>query len=134
MVTLFIVLLVLVCILLIAVVLLQASKGGGISSTFGGSNVTAVFGSRRTSDFLSKATIVLASVFLVASLMLNIYISKSDGLEESVIQRSAGSQTLPPPNVPLETPGQQPPGQQPPAGDQQNQTTPNTEQTPTTTP
>lgn len=128
MVTLFIVLLVLVCILLIAVVLLQASKGGGISSTFGGSNVTAVFGSRRTSDFLSKATIVLASVFLVASLMLNIYISKSDGLEESVIQRSAGSQTLPPPNVPLETPGQQPPGQQPPG-----QQPPGDQQTPTTT-
>jgi preprotein translocase subunit SecG len=124
MVTLFIVLLVLVCILLIAIVLLQASKGGGISSTFGGSNVTAVFGSRRTSDFLSKATIVLASVFLVASLLLNIYISKSDGLEESVIQRNAGTQTLPPPNVPMETPGQQPPGgQQPPAGDQQNQQT-----------
>jgi preprotein translocase subunit SecG len=131
MITIFIVLLVLICILLIAVVLLQASKGGGISSTFGGSNVTAVFGSRRTSDFLSKATIVLASIFLVASLLLNIYISKSDGIEESVIQRNAGTQTLPPPNVPMETPGQQPGGQQPPAGDQQNQqTTPNTQQTP----
>lgn len=122
MITLFIIILVLVCILLMAVVLLQAAKGGGISSTFGGSNVTAVFGTRRTSDFLSKATIVLASIFLLSSLLLNLYISKTDGVEESIIQQNAGTQQLPPPTIPTEIPGNTPP-----TGDPNQQTTPGSE-------
>ncbi|WP_302996806.1 preprotein translocase subunit SecG, partial [uncultured Muribaculum sp.] len=41
-------------ILMIGVVLIQKSKGGGLSSQFGGAN--QVMGVRRTNDFIEKAT------------------------------------------------------------------------------
>ena len=112
----------LVCIFMSVAVLLQSSKGSGLVGPIAGTGVTTMFGARRTSDFLSKATIVMAVIFLAGSLLLNLYISKGgSSTGESIIQRNAGSQTLPPPSVPNQ---QQ---QQPPAGDQnqqQNQNTP----------
>ena len=48
-----IVLTVLVSILLIIVVLVQKSKGGGLSSSFAGSN--QIMGVRRTNDFIEEA-------------------------------------------------------------------------------
>ena len=59
---------ILVCIALILVVLMQSSKGEGLAgSAFGGgSGVSgAVFGGRGAASFLSKATTVLAVVFMV---------------------------------------------------------------------
>jgi protein translocase SecG subunit len=44
-----------VSILLMVAILMQSSKGGGLAGSFGGSNIGAVFGVRRTSDFLSDA-------------------------------------------------------------------------------
>lgn len=64
--TLFIVLTVLISILLIVVVLIQKSKGGGLSSTFAGSN--QIMGVRRTNDFIEKATWTLAGIILVLSI------------------------------------------------------------------
>lgn len=58
---------VLVCIALIIVVLLQSSKGEGLAgSAFGGGGLGgAVFGGRGAGSFLSKATTVLAIVFML---------------------------------------------------------------------
>lgn len=63
---------VVVCILLIIAVLLQASKGGGLSSAFGGmgSSATTILGGRGAATFLSKATSVLAALFMVVCLGL----------------------------------------------------------------
>lgn len=58
--TLIIILTVLVSILLIIVVLVQKSKGGGLSSSFAGSN--QIMGVRRTNDFIEKATWTLAGI------------------------------------------------------------------------
>ena len=114
MITILIIFLVLVCIFMSVAVLLQSSKGSGLVGPIAGTGVTTMFGARRTSDFLSKATIVLAVIFLAGSLLLNLYISKGgSGSSESIIQRNAGSQTLPPPNVPNQ--------QQMPVEEQQNQ-------------
>jgi preprotein translocase subunit SecG len=125
MITILIIFLMLVCIVMTIAVLLQSSKGSGLVGPIAGTGVTTMFGARRTSDFLSKATIIMAIVFLAGSLLLNLYISKgSKGGNESIIQKNAGSQTYPNPNVPP----QQQQQQQPPAGDQnpgnQNQNTP----------
>lgn len=46
-------------ILMIGVVLIQKSKGGGLSSQFGGAN--QVMGVRRTNDFIEKTTWWLAA-------------------------------------------------------------------------
>jgi len=59
----------LVCILLMIVVLMQSAKGEGLAGAFGGgggSGLTgAVFGGRGAASFLSRATTVLAIVFMI---------------------------------------------------------------------
>ena len=109
MVTFFIFILIVVCVLLMTVVLMQSSKGGGLSGLVGWSGVSTMFGARRTSDFLSKSTIVLAVIFLLASLLLNIYISKSGKDVESIIQKNSGTQQMPQ-RTPVTPPTQQSPG------------------------
>lgn len=65
--TLIIILTVLVAVLLIIVVLVQKSKGGGLSSTFAGSN--QIMGVRRTNDFIEKTTWTLAGIICVLSIL-----------------------------------------------------------------
>ncbi|MCD6588170.1 MAG: preprotein translocase subunit SecG [Candidatus Fermentibacteraceae bacterium] len=63
-----------ICVLLIAVVLLQKSKGDGLSGAFGGGGaLTASFGNRGAASLLSKATSVLAVLFMVASFLLALF-------------------------------------------------------------
>jgi len=63
-----------ICVLLIAVVLLQKSKGDGLSGAFGGGGaLTASFGNRGAASLLSRATTVLAVLFMVASFLLAIF-------------------------------------------------------------
>jgi preprotein translocase subunit SecG len=61
----FIVLTVIVAIMLIGIVLIQKSKGGGLSSQFGGGN--QVLGVRGTNSFLEKTTWTLAALIVVFS-------------------------------------------------------------------
>lgn len=63
----FIVLTLLVAILLICVVLIQKSKGGGLSSSFAGSN--QIMGVRRTNNFIEKVTWSLAGAIAVLSVL-----------------------------------------------------------------
>ena len=68
--TVLIVLEVIVCIALIGAVLLQAGKGGGMGSTFGG-NDGAFFGNGTDLDtVMAKATVVLGGAFAVITLAL----------------------------------------------------------------
>ena len=58
----------LVAVLLVVVVLMQSAKGEGLAGAFGGggSGLTgAVFGGRGAASFLSKATTVLAIIFMI---------------------------------------------------------------------
>lgn len=83
--------------LLIIVVLLQSSKGSGLAGTFGGSQFGAVFGTRRTADFLSKATWWLAGALIVLSILINLFfLPGKTNVEqrESVIQGKT-QQTVP---------------------------------------
>jgi len=59
---------VLVCVLLMIVVLMQSAKGEGLAGAFGGGGTGltgAVFGGRGAASFLSRATTVLAIVFMI---------------------------------------------------------------------
>ncbi|MFC2117480.1 preprotein translocase subunit SecG [Bacteroidota bacterium] len=58
-------LIIVVCVVLILIILVQNSKGGGLASNFSGSN--QIMGVRKTTDFLEKATWVLASALLILS-------------------------------------------------------------------
>ncbi|WNJ18090.1 preprotein translocase subunit SecG [Pontibacter sp. G13] len=57
----------LVAIALIFVVVIQNSKGGGLSSTFGG-GASQIMGARRSTEFIEKATWYLAAALAVIAL------------------------------------------------------------------
>jgi preprotein translocase subunit SecG len=64
----FLVLIAIVCFLLIVVIMVQNPKGGGLSSTIGGSQMLG--GVQKTTDFLDKSTWTLATV-LIALILLS---------------------------------------------------------------
>lgn len=55
----------LVSLLLIAAILIQNPKGGGIDANFGGGQAQQLFGAARSTDFVEKATWVLAAALIV---------------------------------------------------------------------
>ncbi|APD06514.1 hypothetical protein UJ101_00983 [Flavobacteriaceae bacterium UJ101] len=62
----------LACIAIILVIMVQNPKGGGLSSSFGGSGSgSQMFGVQRTNDFLTKATWTLAIVIAGLALTAN---------------------------------------------------------------
>ena len=63
---------VLVCLLLLVVVLLQQGRAGDIASAFGGSSSQTAFGARSGATLLTRATTVLAVLFMLGSLGLAI--------------------------------------------------------------
>lgn len=99
----------LISVLLIIAVLMQASKGGGLAGTFGGGQVGTMFGVRRTADFLSNFTWILATSFVLIALVVNIFFLPRTGQTdaESVLQRSAQG------SVPAQAPVQLPPATTP---------------------
>ena len=96
--TVFITIEVAISILLILVVLMQASKGGGLAGSLGGANIGTVFGVRRTSDFLSKTTTILATLFILLALFINLTVLPRGEDKESVIQQG---NAIPPPATQL---------------------------------
>ena len=58
------------CLFLIGVVLLQQGKGQDLASAFGGGGTQTAFGPRGSANVLSRATTILAGVFMVTSLGL----------------------------------------------------------------
>jgi len=69
----FLILITVVCFLLIVVIMVQNPKGGGLSSSFGGTQ--QIGGVQKTTDFLDKSTwtlgIVLIGLILLSSLAFN---------------------------------------------------------------
>lgn len=59
---------ILACVLLILVVLAQNSKGGGLSSQFGGAGTSQLMGVKRTGDLLEKLTWSFAIAIIVLTL------------------------------------------------------------------
>jgi preprotein translocase subunit SecG len=105
--TFFLVVEIVVSVLLTIVVLMQASKGGGLAGSFGGANIGTVFGVRRTSDFLSKTTTILATLFIVLALFINLVVlPKGDRVTPSVIQSQAPPSGALPPAQPQTIPPQ----------------------------
>lgn len=58
-------------VLLVIVVLAQNAKGGGLTSQFGGSGASNMFGVKKTGDFLEKTTWVLIALIMVLALATN---------------------------------------------------------------
>lgn len=92
-------------ILLIIVVLLQASKGSGLAGTFGGAgggNMGAMFGTRRTADFLSRATWWLSGIVAVLAVVINLFFlpGQTTSDQRSIIQQSGRTNIPQTPTLP----------------------------------
>ena len=64
---------VITCGLLIITILLQQGKGGDIANAFGGGSSQAVFGARSGATLLTRATSVLAALFVIFALTLTVW-------------------------------------------------------------
>src|SRR5215831_15640577 len=99
---------VIACLFLIAVVLLQQGKGQDLASAFGGGGTQTAFGPRGSANVLSRATTVLAGVFMVTSLALSMVKPRARSVLDTV-----------PVPAPLASPspqaGAKPPASPPPA-------------------
>jgi preprotein translocase subunit SecG len=71
---------VIVCALLILTILLQQGKGGDIANAFGGGGGSqAVFGARSGATLLTRATAVLAALFVIGAITLTVFGQRGPG-------------------------------------------------------
>jgi preprotein translocase subunit SecG len=77
------------CLFLIAVVLLQQGKGQDLASAFGGGGTQTAFGPRGSATVLSRATTILAGLFVITSLALTIVRPKASGVLDQVPEAAA---------------------------------------------
>lgn len=84
-------------ILLVLVVLAQNSKGGGLTSQFGGSGSSQLMGVKRTTDLLEKITWGLAVALVVLTLSTNLIIQApvSDSFSSPNVDRAQERTVLP---------------------------------------
>jgi preprotein translocase subunit SecG len=91
---------ILVSVILVIMILLQSSKGGGLAGgiTGGTGNMGQMFGTRRTADFLSKATWWLGSIVLGLAIVINLFFlpgQTTSEQRESIIQSGNAVPTVP---------------------------------------
>ena len=79
------------CVFLITVVLLQQGRSQDLASAFGGGGTQTAFGPRGSANVLSRATTILAGVFMVTSLALSILRPKSSSFLDQVQTPPAAS-------------------------------------------
>ena len=96
---------VLVCFGLIITVLLQSAKGEGLAGAFGGGGGVsgAVFGGRGAASFLSRATTVLAVMFMLLAIVLSFMGGGTTSIGgQSAVQKAAQqpTQAVPATDVP----------------------------------
>lgn len=74
--------------------MVQNPKGGGLSSTIGGSQQMG--GVQKTTDFLDKSTWALATMLIVLILMSSLSFTGAMGSSESkIINQTSGSTSIP---------------------------------------
>jgi preprotein translocase subunit SecG len=86
---------ILVCVALGFFVLIQSDKGGGISGAIGGGlgGAQSLLGTQDTANFLTRATVVLASTFLVLCVVMSVIVShQTFTVDKSVLQKRAEKQ------------------------------------------
>jgi preprotein translocase subunit SecG len=88
------------CLFLIGVVLLQQGKSQDLASAFGGGGTQTAFGPRGSANLLSRATTILAGVFMVTSLALSVMRPRA----ASVLDQIPAVAATPTPAAPGATP------------------------------
>jgi preprotein translocase subunit SecG len=83
-----------IAIMIIVLVLLQRGKGADAGAAFGSGASGTVFGARGSSNFFSRATAVLATVFFASSLTLAYMSSQRVERPSSLIEQAPAVETL----------------------------------------
>ena len=94
---------ILLCVLLVLVIILQPGKGGDMGAAFGGGAATALFGPQGPTNLLQQATTGVAFGFMVTSITLAWFSSRSTlanaNVEDELLrlqqERDAASLTVP---------------------------------------
>ena len=89
---------VIACLFLIAIVLLQQGKGQDLASAFGGGGSQTAFGPRGSATVLSRATTILAALFMITSLSLSVLKSGRSSVLDQV--QDAATTAAPAPEAP----------------------------------
>ncbi len=76
----------LISVLLIGAVLIQNPKGGGVDSTFGGSQANQMFGASRSADFIEKVTWGLAIALFALCIITSLVVGGGGGGEQLLVQ------------------------------------------------
>jgi len=66
------ILFVLVCLMLVGIILMQSSKSGGMGSAMTGNALNSAFGGQGADKLLVRITAVLAALFMIFAISLNI--------------------------------------------------------------
>ncbi len=88
-------LIVLVAVLLVLVILAQNSKGGGLSSQFGGSGASNMIGVKKTGDLLSNLTWGLIIVLFALTISTNFITIERAQATDEFIDRAQEESTVP---------------------------------------
>ena len=87
---------VLICLFLVVTVLLQAGKGGGLAGSIGGGLASSsVLGGRTAATFLTKATTVLATAFMLSCLVQSVAFQTAETTPTTAMQRTMVEQQAP---------------------------------------
>jgi preprotein translocase subunit SecG len=101
----FLVLITIVCFLLIIVIMVQNPKGGGLSSSLGGSQM--IGGVQKTTDFLDKSTWTLATILILLIMLSSLSFTGSLSDNDSKIidktETAAPKATMPAAAAPAAT-------------------------------
>ena len=84
---------VIVCILLVSIILMQSSKSGGMGSAMTGNALNSALGGEAADKLLVKITAVLASLFMILAIGLNVLdtpgsVSINSSPDNSILDRN----------------------------------------------
>lgn len=101
------VLIIITCILIVLIVLAQNSKGGGLAA--GMTGASQMIGVRKTTDFMEKATWVLALSLLILSLGASMTVPRGakNSAEDEIIQNQIQNAANPQNAMPTQQPKQE---------------------------
>ncbi|MEL7122327.1 MAG: preprotein translocase subunit SecG [Bacteroidota bacterium] len=71
-----------ISLLLMGVVLIQNPKGGGVDSTFGGTQANQMFGAAKSTDFIEKLTWYLAIGLLVICIIATFFLGDAAAADQ----------------------------------------------------
>lgn len=99
--TLIIAIIIFISFLLVLVILAQNSKGGGLSSQFGGSGASNIMGVKKTGDLLEKLTWGFIVAIMVLSLSAHLVRPTGGGPSNEILEKASeqGAPVLPTPGT-----------------------------------